>query len=211
VDVWSDIICPWCYLGERRFERALEQLPWRDEVEVRFRAYQLDPRATAEPGDLRAAIERKYGPGAFDGMTKRLVALGAAEGLDYRFDRALRVNTLDGHRLLLWAGTVGSDAQRTLLHALFRAYFTDGRNVADHDTLVALCGDAGLDEAEARAVLDGDRFATDVRADIDQAMDLGITGVPAFVVEDRVLIPGAQDVDTMVSLLTRVRDRLGAS
>ena len=103
IDIWSDIVCPWCYLGRSRLRSALEQLEWADEVEVRWRAYQLDPRAPAEPGDLRASIERKYGPGAFDQMTTRLTALGQAEGIDYRFDRALRVNTTDAHRLMAWA------------------------------------------------------------------------------------------------------------
>ena len=107
IDIWSDVICPWCYLGKRRFERALASLAWRDEVEVRWHAFQLDPGATAEPGNLRAAIERKYGPGAFEGMVRRLTDLGEAEGIRYRFDLAKRVSTFDAHRLLAWAWHAG--------------------------------------------------------------------------------------------------------
>jgi predicted DsbA family dithiol-disulfide isomerase len=208
IDIWSDVICPWCYLGKRRLERALERFDWADEVVVRWRAYRLDPRATDQPGDLRAAIERKYGPGAFDGMTQRLGALGAAEGIDYRFDRALRVSTLDAHRLLAWAwGTSGADGQGRLAEALFRAYFTDGANVADHDTLAALAREAGLDRERAAEALATGSYHQEVADDLAAARERDLTGVPAFVVEDRLLIPGAQDVDTMAMLLARCRER----
>lgn len=208
IDIWSDVICPWCYLGERRFEAALAQLDWGDEVTVRYRAYQLDPRATAEPRDLRAAIERKYGPGAFDAMTTRLTALGAEAGIEYRFDRALRVGTLDAHRLIAWSWEVGgATAQHAIVQRLFRAYFTEGANVADHPTLARLAGEAGLDPGAATEVLGGLAFADEVAADLEGALDRGITGVPAFVVDDRALIPGAQDVATFVDLLSRLRDR----
>lgn len=210
IDVWSDVICPWCYLGARRLDRALDQLGWRDEVEVHWRAFQLDPSASAEPGDLRRALERKYGPGAFDSMTRRLTALGAAEGIDYRFDRALRVNTLDAHRLLAWAGTLGTEEQGALGDRLFRAYFTEGANVADHDALARLAGESGLDADEAAEVLATGAFAGDVQADLDAARDRDIHGVPNFVIEDRLSIPGAQEVETMVMLLERARDRLTA-
>jgi predicted DsbA family dithiol-disulfide isomerase len=116
IDIWSDVICPWCYLGKRRLERALDELQWGpDDVTVRFHAFQLDPRATREPRDLRAAVDRKYGPGAFDAMNARLTQLGAEIGIDYRFDRALRVSTVDAHRLLAWAwATGGASAQGQL-------------------------------------------------------------------------------------------------
>lgn len=206
--MWSDIICPWCYLGERRLRRALRRLPWGDQVDVHLRAFQLDPRADHEPGDLRLALERKYGPGAFDAMTRRLVPMGRAEGIDYRFDLAQRVNTFDGHRLLAWADTLGEGAQQRLGDGLFRAYFTEGRNVADADALVATAASAGLDPAEATTVLAGDAFAASVREDLEDALDLGVTGVPAFAIEGRWLVTGAQDVETMVTLLERARTRL---
>lgn len=210
IDVWSDVICPWCYLGVHRLEQALAQLGWGDEVEVHLRAFQLDPSAPTEPGDLRQALERKYGPGAFDSMTARLTRLGEAEGLDYRFDLALRVNTHDAHRLLAWADEQGADTQRALGQRLFLAYFTQGENIADHGSLARLAGQAGLDADAATEVLAGDAFAAEVRKDMDEARDRDIHGVPNFVIEDRFAIPGAQDVDTMVTLLERARDRLAS-
>ncbi len=210
IDVWSDVICPWCYLGARRLDRALDQVGWRDDVEVHWRAFQLDPSASREPGDLRRALERKYGPGAFDSMTRRLTALGGAEGIDYRFDQALRVNTFDAHRLLAWAEGVGVAEQGALSARLFRAYFTEGANVADHESLVRLTRDVGFDADEAAEVLASGAFADEVQADLDAARDRDIHGVPDFVIEDRLSIPGAQEVDTMVMLLERARDRLTA-
>lgn len=209
IDVWSDVICPWCYLGKRRLERALDRLGWADEVTVHYRAYLLDPRATAEPGDLRAALERKYGPGAFDGMTRRLTALGAPEGIDYRFDQAKRVSTLDAHRLLAWAwSTGGAAAQGPLKERLLLAYFTEGANVADHAALVGLVDEVGLDADAAAEVLASGAFADEVAADLEAAADRDLTGVPAFVIEDALLIPGAQEVETFERLLVRARERL---
>ncbi|MCU0268866.1 MAG: DsbA family oxidoreductase [Acidimicrobiales bacterium] len=208
IEIWSDVVCPWCYLGSRRLDRALARLAWRDEVEVRWRAYQLDPRAPIEPQDLEAALDRKYGPGAYVSMTRRLTALGAQEGLDYRFELAQRVNTLDAHRLLAWAATIGPAGQGALAERLFRSYFTEGGNVADPDLLGRLAADAGLDPAAAAVVLGDGSYRDEVRADIDAALDHGISGVPAFVLAGRWLIPGAQDVETMVQVLERARTRL---
>jgi predicted DsbA family dithiol-disulfide isomerase len=211
IDVWSDVICPWCYLGHRRLQTALEQLGWQDEVEVRFHAFLLDPRATNEPQDLRRSLEAKYGPGSFDGMTKRLTVLGEPEGIDYRFDTAVRVTTLEAHRLISWAWTQGGAAAQTpLVERLFLAYFTEGANIADHPTLVRLAGEAGLDADAAAEVLAGTAFSDEVAEDLVQAQELELTGVPAFLVEERMLIPGAQDVETFVTVLQRAKDRLEA-
>jgi predicted DsbA family dithiol-disulfide isomerase len=208
IDLWSDLICPWCYLGEHRLQTALDQVPWGSEVEVRMHAFQLDPTAPTEPHDLRAALERKYGPGAFDGMTRRLTALGRAEGLDYRFDRAQRVNTFDGHRLVLWADSIDPATAVALTHRLFVDYFTEGANLADHEVLVAAAGSVGLDGDAARTLLAGSAHGDAVRADTAAAHEHGITGVPAFVIEGQWLISGAQDVDTLVRMLERARERL---
>jgi predicted DsbA family dithiol-disulfide isomerase len=211
IDVFSDVVCPWCALGARRLRAALVELDGSgvlpiDEVQVRWRAFQLDPGAPAEPGDLRAALEAKYGPGAFDTMTGRLTALGEPAGIDFRFDRAVRTNTFDAHRLIAWAAgqPAGQDA---LVEALFVAYFTDGADVADHDTLVRLAEQSGLDGPGARGVLGGRTFADEVLADREEAREADITGVPAFVIDRRALIPGAQEVDTMVRVLARQAGR----
>lgn len=210
IDIWSDIVCPWCYLGARRLDAAVAELGWEDEVEIVWRAYQLDPSAPSEPGDLRQAIERKYGPGAFDSMTDRLAALGPDAAIDYRFDRAVRVNTLDAHRLMAWALTHGPAAQSALGDRLFRAYFTEGENVADPATLRRCAAEVGLDEAEAGEVIAAGTFAEQVQQDLEAAAERGITAVPTFVIADRLAVPGAQDVETMVTLLERARERLAA-
>lgn len=208
IDIWSDVVCPWCHLGERRFRRALGELAWGDEVSLRFRAFQLDPGAPPEPTDLRVSLERKYGPGAFEAMTRRLSALGPAEGVDYRWDRVQRVNTFDAHRLLAWAGETDPPRQGELADRLFTAYFTDGADIADHPTLARVAGAAGLDDGAAATVLAEGSFAEHVRADRDAAHELDITGVPAFVIAETWVIPGAQDVDTFVSILERARSKL---
>lgn len=208
IDIWSDVICPWCYLGKRRLERAMERLDWAGDIEIHWRAYLLDPTATAEPQDLESAINRKYGPGAFSGMKKRLGALGEAEGIAYNFDTAVRVSTLDAHRLLAWAwDEAGAAGQGALKERLLRAYFEDGANVADAATLGRLAAEAGLNAVKAGEIIAADAYRDVVLADLEGAMDREITGVPAFVVEDRLLIPGAQDTDTFVDVLNRVRVR----
>jgi predicted DsbA family dithiol-disulfide isomerase len=208
IDIWSDVVCPWCFVGKRRLERALDRLGWRDRVEVRWRAFQLDPRASRQPGDLRASLERKYGPGAFDAMTRRLGALGEEEGIGFRFDRAVRVNTFDAHRLVTWADdTSGAAGQDALVEGLFVAYFEQGRNIADPGTMVEVAAGAGLDRDRASEVVASDAYAAEVRADLEAAVDRQLTGVPAFVVADRLLIPGAQEVDTFVAVLTRAAER----
>lgn len=202
IDIWSDVVCPWCYLGSRRLGLALERLG-QPSVMLRWRAFQLDPTAPPEPRDLRRVIEAKYGPGTFGAMTGRLGELGAAVGIDYRFDRAVSVNTRDAHRLLAWAGTVGGGEQDALARELFRRYFTDGEDVSDHSVLAAAAAAAGLDTGSARSVLGGDAHAAEVDQDRAEAMDRGISGVPTFVVDGTFSLPGAQEVDRLVQLLVR--------
>ena len=212
IDIWSDVVCPWCYLGAHRLRAALEQVG-HDGIEVHWRAFQLDPNAPAEPRELRRVLEAKYGQGSFDSMTERLVDLGRADGIDYRFDRALSINTADAHRLAAWAGDPhgaqggGAELQDRVVERLFRGYFTDGEDLSDPATLLALATEVGLDHDAAAELLAGDRYADQVRQDQLLAQERGITGVPAFVIDDQWLIPGAQDVDRLVALLERVRSR----
>ncbi len=208
IDIWSDVICPWCYLGKRRLERAMERLDWADEIEIHWRAYLLDPTATAQPQDLEASLNRKYGPGAFAGMKQRLGALGEAEGIGYNFDAAVRVSTFDAHRLLAWAwDDAGAAGQGALKERLLRAYFEEGTNVADASTLARLAGEVGLDGTVAGEIVAAGAYRDVVLADVQAALDREITGVPAFVVQDRLMIPGAQDIDTFENVLNRVRVR----
>ena len=212
IDVWSDVVCPWCYLGKRRLDVALEGLDFADEVEVRWRAFQLDPSATAEPKDLATAIDRKYGPGAFRGMTGRLEPLGAEVGIDYRFDLAQRVTSLPALSLVAWVeATLGAEAADRLHERLFRAYFTEGANIAEAANLVEWAVEVGADRELAGEAVATGAGRDAVEADLQGAAERQITGVPAFVIEDAHLIPGAQDVDTIRNLLTRIHAKRSAS
>lgn len=211
IDVWSDVVCPWCYLGAKRLEAAIEQLDFGGEIDVRWHAFQLDPTATAQPKDLREAIDRKYGRGSFDGMTKRLTALGDDIGIDYRFDLAQRVTSLPALLLVAWVEQTYGPGRAAALHErLFRAYFTEGANIADPDNLRVWAVEAGAEEDLAAEAIAAGAGREQVIADLEQASARDITGVPCFVIEDRAVIPGAQDVETLKIMLTRVRDKLSA-
>lgn len=210
IEIYSDVVCPWCYLGRRRLQAALGVLGRPEAFSIRWRAFELDPGAPTEPRDLRTAIERKYGPGAFDAMVRRLERLGSEAGITYRFDLARRVNSFDAHRLAAWAAaTAGETAADRLHDRLFRAYFTEGANIADHHTLARCAAEVGLDAGAATEALASGAWGEAVRADEARAAELGITGVPTFIVADRLAIPGAQDVETLVALLTRALRRFG--
>jgi predicted DsbA family dithiol-disulfide isomerase len=211
VDVFSDVVCPWCWLGKRRLERARSQLDFGDEIVVRWRAFQLDPSAPCQPQPYGEVLARKYGSkGAVASLTTRLGELGRQEGLDYQWDRIQRVNSLDAHRLLAWAASQDVELQNALTERLFQAYFSEGANVADRSTLAGLAGEAGLDPDEATSMLDGSAFVEDVRVDQARAAELDVLGVPAFVITPGFAIPGAQDVETFRLMLTRAHERIGA-
>lgn len=217
IDVFSDVVCPWCFVGKRRLDAALADLAadpgpgggsWASDVEVRWRAFQLDPGAGPEPGDLERSIDAKYGPGAFGSMTRRLGALGTPLGIDFRFDIAVRVNTFDAHRLLAWAlATQGSTSQNALADIVFSAHFEHGADVSDHATLAELAGSAGLDTDAALAMLASGDLADEVTADLAAAAGMDIHAVPTMVVDQRLMIPGAQEPETLRALLGRAHQR----
>lgn len=206
VEVWSDVVCPWCYIGKRNLEAALERFEHAAAVRVVWRAFELDPDAgpSPEPDQPNAYAGRladKYGVDAerAQQMIARMVQAGAAAGLDMRFDRARPGNTFDAHRLLHLAGEHG--VQGAVKEALMRATFTDGEPVSDHDTLVRVVSDAGLDESAARQVLAEDVYAEQVRIEERAAADLGATGVPFFVVDRRYGVAGAQPPEVLLQVL----------
>jgi predicted DsbA family dithiol-disulfide isomerase len=204
VEVWSDVVCPWCYIGKRRLESALERFPNRDQVEVAFRSFELNPNAPRhDETDLDAGLARKYGVTLEQAraMTERVVATAAGEGLEYRLDIAKRANTFDAHRLLQLAAAEGR--QVAMKERLMAAYFTEGRSISDLDSLVRLAEEVGLDPARARAVLESDEFGDEVRSDEREAAELGITGVPFFVINRRYAVSGAQPSELMLSALDR--------
>jgi predicted DsbA family dithiol-disulfide isomerase len=206
LEIWSDVVCPWCYVGKRRLEAALAMLPDRDDVEVRWRSFQLDPEAPPTrdvPADEHLAA--KYGMSVEDarGLNAQMTELAAGEGLEYHLDRTRGGNTFDAHRLIHLGAARG--IQDAVKERLMRGYFTEGEAVGDHETLVRLGADAGLDPEEARATLESDAFADDVRVDEELARRMGIQGVPYFVLNRRFGVSGAQPAEILVQAFERAR------
>jgi predicted DsbA family dithiol-disulfide isomerase len=216
VEIWSDVVCPWCHIGKRRFEAALAAFEHRDAVQVVWRSFELDPGAesdapregggTGEGPDYADRLARKYrtSRAGAQQMIDTMTASAAAEGLDFRFDRAVRANTFDAHQVLHLAQEHGrADAVE---ERLMRAYFTEGEAVGDRSVLARLAGEAGLDPTEVAAALEGQRYAAAVRADEAQAAALGISGVPFFVVDRRYGVSGAQPAPQLLAALQRAWD-----
>jgi predicted DsbA family dithiol-disulfide isomerase len=212
VEIWSDVVCPWCYVGTRRFSAALERFDRGADVDVAYRAFELDPTVPAGGMDLAEYLARKFGgPAASDRAHDRLAQVGAEAGIDFRWEGKRRVNTFDAHRLAAWAeGVGGVEARAALEQRLFRAYFTDNLDVADHRVLGWLAEDVGLglDASLAAEALATGAGADQVRSEEAKATELGISAVPTFVIEGRWAIPGAQDVDTFVRILETAAERL---
>lgn len=206
IDVWADVVCPWCYLGLVRLERALAETG--REAEVVQRAFQLDPSAVRGSGQTVAEmLGERYGGGVEAGreMVARVVSLAAAEGLAFVHDRAPVTNTADAHRVLQLAlAEAGVPAQRELARSLFAAYFERAEDPADPAVLVPAAEAAGLAGERVRAVLASSEYAAEVAADQQQAAAYGATGVPFFVVDGRYAVSGAQPTATFVDLLARV-------
>ena len=204
VEIWSDIACPWCYVGKRRFEAALAGFEHRDEVTVTWRSFELDTTAGPSPAQGGRYAERlaaKYGRGVVQAqqMIDQMTATAAAEGLDFRFDLSRPGNTFDAHRLLHLALEHG--LQDALKERLDAETFGNGLAVSEHDALAAVAVAAGLPEDEVRDVLAGSRYADAVRTDEAQAQAYGISGVPFFVVDSKYGVSGAQPADQIVQVL----------
>jgi predicted DsbA family dithiol-disulfide isomerase len=211
VEIWSDVVCPWCHVGKARFEEAVRRLGWDDDdLQVVFRPFELDPNVPPGGVDLGEYLRRKFGSGAtVEAIEGRVADAGAEVGVRFDWSKVRRVNTFDAHRLLEWAlATAGPAAQGRLKRRLMEAYFEEGGDVADHSVLSSLAADAGLDDAAAAEVLASGAYGDEVRASEREARELEIHAVPTFVIERRMAIPGAQDPETFVQLLARVRARL---
>jgi predicted DsbA family dithiol-disulfide isomerase len=204
VEIWSDVVCPWCYVGKRQFEEALDRFGHADEVSVTWRSFELDPSSPAEVGmSMDLLLERKYGMSAEQAQAanRQMTSLAASVGLEYHLDKARAGNTFDAHRLIHLAATHGLGG--AMKERLLAAYFTEGRSVGDHVTLIELGGEVGLDQAEVGKVLAGDAFSSDVRADEARATALGATGVPFFVIDETYGVAGAQGSDALLGALER--------
>ena len=204
VDIWSDIACPWCYIGKRRFESALSRFPHAVETEVVWRAFELDPSAPRESDGTISYSERlarKYHspPEEATAMIARMTDIARADGLPFDFARIRPGNTFDAHRLLHFAYENGRQDQ--VKERLLRAYLCEGESIGDRDVLVRLAAEAGLAGGDVRAALLGDAYVREVRADESEAAELGISGVPFFVLGGRYAVSGAQPADVLLAAL----------
>lgn len=216
VDVVSDVVCPWCFIGQRRLDKAAAVVEGV-EVHVAWRPFQLDP--TIPPGgqDRRQYMLAKFGSEErIRDIHARIEPLGAAEGIAFAFD-AIRVapNTLDAHRVVRWAGAAGEAVQNRLVRRLFRLYFEEGADVGDPAVLAAAAGEAGMDAAVVETLLPTDADADAVRSEIATASRMGITGVPCFLIEGKYAVMGAQEAEVLADALRRIaaakaRGELGA-
>jgi len=206
VEIWSDLVCPWCYIGKRRFERGLAMVEHGDGIEIVHRAYQLNPAmAKGEVRDHHDALMTKYGmsDSQASAMQQQMERTAAAEGLEFHLVGGVTGNTFDAHRLVHLGRARG--LQDGVLERLYRAHFTEQRSIFDEAPLAALAVEAGLGEADARAALAGDAFADAVNAEIREARGLGISGVPYFVIGRRYAVSGAQPPELFAEALTRAQ------
>jgi predicted DsbA family dithiol-disulfide isomerase len=201
VEIWSDVVCPWCYVGKRRFESALAQFGHRDDVEVVWRSFELDPGAPRErEGSSAEHLAGKYGMSVeqAEGTNAQMTALATSEGLEYHLDRTRGGNSFDAHRLIQRALQDG--LQDAMKERLMRAYFTEGEAIGDRDTLIRLAGEVGVD---GEAALTDQQYADAVRGDEELAMRIGIRGVPFFVLNRRYGVSGAQPPELLLQALDK--------
>jgi predicted DsbA family dithiol-disulfide isomerase len=204
VEIWSDVMCPFCYIGKRKFEAALDQFPHKDKIQIEWKSFQLNPAIKTEPGksiNEYLAEVKGWTPEYAAEMNNHVSGIAAEVGLEYNMDKAIIANSFDAHRFVQYAKTKGKgdDAEEQL----FKAYFTDGKNTADLPTLVELGIQIGLDGEELRSVLESTRFSEEVRHDIYEAQQVGARGVPFFVLDRKYAVSGAQQPETFLGALEK--------
>jgi predicted DsbA family dithiol-disulfide isomerase len=210
VEIWSDVVCPWCYIGKRRFESALAEFEHASEVEVVWRSFELDPTAPfRRSGDMAGHLAAKYGMSVDDAAARLrdMDELAGREGLRFDLARTQSGNTLDAHRLIHLAAEEGPQRAAEMKEALLHAYFEELEPISEPDTLREVAAGIGLDPGTVETVLSSDRYVAEVRRDEAEAASLGCTGVPFFVVDRRFAVPGAQDADTFLAVLRRAWER----
>ena len=206
IDVVSDAVCPWCYIGKRNLEAALADLPELD-VEVRWRPYQLDATIPPEGIDRKAYLQRKFGA-RVDEIYNRVKEAGATAGIPFAFEDIERSpNTLDAHRLIRWAASAG--AQDAIVERLFRDFFIEGKDIGDREVLLAAARDCGLDPAIVADLLAGEADKESVREEIASAQHIGVTGVPFFILDGKFALPGAQPPDVLKRAIAKVLEKSG--
>ena len=211
VDIWSDIVCPWCYIGKRRFESALAAFDAAADIEILHHSFQLDPAAPrGQTSSRREMLMKKYrlSPTQMDATDARMTQIASEEGLDYHLDATVSGNTRDAHQLVHLAREHGR--QDAMIERFFRAYFSEARSIFDQDSLVELASDVGLDAEEARTALREGRYESAVDADIAAARGIGVTGVPFFMIDGKYGLSGAQSPSVFLEALsTAARDNGG--
>ncbi|MFY1625893.1 DsbA family oxidoreductase [Micromonospora sp. WMMD723] len=208
IEIYADVVCPWCYIGKRRLEQALAS--YDGEVTVRYRPFQLDPSPVSTPGPLLDALAAKFGGRErAESMAGQVTQVAAGVGLTLNFDRAVSANTFEAHRLVRFADEHGRAGE--LVEALYRAHFTDGVDVGSPEALVALAASVGLDETGAREYLASNAGRRELAADLSTAHQLGVTSVPTFVLAGKYGVTGAQEPETLLAALTEVAQRESAA
>lgn len=207
VDIVSDVVCPWCFIGQKRLRRAMEMVPVVT-VDIRWRPYQLDPTVPAGGMDRKQYMLNKFGSEErLREIHARIEPLGATEGIKFDFD-AIKVspNTLDAHRVIRWAASTGNGVQDRLAKRLFELYFEEGRNVGDHAVLIEAAREAGMDAALVESLLPTDADREAVLAEAATASRMGVTGVPCFLFEGKYAVIGAQDAETLAGAIRQLAD-----
>jgi predicted DsbA family dithiol-disulfide isomerase len=206
IDVVSDVMCPWCYIGKKRLDDAIARLDGEIPVDVRWRPYQLDPTLPKEGKDRRAYLEDKFG--GPEGAERAYAAVrnaGAEDGIAFRFeDIEVSANTLDAHRLVRWAGSQGADVQAKMVAILFRMYFEDGRNIGDDAVLIEAAGEAGLDTGIVSGLLASGADRDKVSEEIAVSQQMGVTGVPCFILDGKYAVMGAQSAEVLANAIRQI-------
>ncbi|MEQ9144848.1 MAG: DsbA family oxidoreductase [Parvibaculaceae bacterium] len=208
LDVISDTVCPWCYIGKKRLDKAMDAWDRKDvAIDLTWRPYQLDPTIPAEGVDRQKYYERKFGSERAKEAGKVIAEYGEMEGINFAFDKIKRSpNTLDSHRLIRWAGTAG--VQMDAVELLFKRYFEEGADIGEPQVLLEVAADVGMDTDLVRDLLASDADRQKVEYEDHMAREMGVTGVPCFLFENKFSVMGAQDVDTLTKVFTRVQTRL---
>jgi predicted DsbA family dithiol-disulfide isomerase len=213
IDIVSDVVCPWCYIGKKRLEKALGDIDGKVEIETRWRPFQLDPTLPKEGRDRTEYLVQKFGSAERVRQSHSAIAkAGADEGIAFDFDAiSVAPNTLDAHRLVRWAATAGAGVQEALVETLFRMYFTEGRNVGDPLVLVEAAERSGMDAAIAETLLHGDADRAAVTEEIATAQRMGVTGVPCFILDGRFAMMGAHPPETLAHAIADVASKKEAA
>ncbi|WP_421850576.1 DsbA family oxidoreductase [Oricola sp.] len=209
VDIVSDVMCPWCFVGKRRFEKALDALAPGVSVSVNWRPYQLDPTLPPEGKDRKTYLAEKFGGiERAKELYQNIKDAGKGEDIAFRFDDiAVSPNTLDAHRLIRWSQSAGAGVQDKVVERLFELYFLEGANIGDHSVLIDAAGACGMDPAIVEGLLAGDADRDAVTQEIAVAQNMGVTGVPCFIIDSRYAVMGAQDPATIADAINQVADK----